>query len=96
MVLTGRTALIALIAVLPIAVAPWPAMAFLMFAVALTIAVATDTALAARPDALVLRRSGPASVRLGESVDTVITIGNDGSRRFRGAVRDAWPPSADA
>jgi uncharacterized protein (DUF58 family) len=95
-VLTGRTALIALIAVLPIAVAPWPATAFLVFAVALTIAVATDAALAARPDVLVLRRSGAASVRLGESVDTVITISNGGNRRFRGAVRDAWPPSADA
>ncbi len=96
MVLTGRTALIASIAVLPIAVAPWPATAFLAFAIGLALAVAVDLALAGRPGGLQLSRTGVASARLGESVETVLSVRNDGHRRVTGAIRDAWPPSANA
>ena len=36
------------------------------------------------------------SVRLGESVEVALLVGNPGSRRVRGLLRDAWPPSAGA
>ncbi len=96
MVLTGRTAVIALIAGLPIAVAPWPATAFVVFAVVLSLFVAADLARAGAPDKLRVHRSGAPSARLGEPVETVLRIRNDGPRRVRGVIRDAWPPSTGA
>ncbi|MBS9536194.1 DUF58 domain-containing protein [Mycobacterium sp. M1] len=96
MVLTGRTALIALIGAVPVAVAPWPAAAFAVLSAALAIAVTVDVALAADPRALRLTRSPDTSVRLGEPVWTTLTVVNTGGRRFRGRLRDAWPPSARA
>lgn len=96
MVLTGRTAVIALIAVLPIAVSPWPATVFLICAVALASAALVDAALAGRPAAVQFSRSGPVSMRLGQSVDTSLNVRNSSRRRVRGVLRDAWPPSACA
>ncbi|MBU3750871.1 MAG: DUF11 domain-containing protein, partial [Mycobacterium sp.] len=96
MVLTGRTALIALAAVLPIAVSSRPATVFLLCAVALVAAVAADVALAGSPSGIQLSRSGAASARLGQTVDTVLQVRNAGRRRLRGLLRDAWPPSAAA
>lgn len=49
MILTGRTGLMALIGVLPIALSPWPPRAFGMLLLALAVAVAIDVALAASP-----------------------------------------------
>ena len=34
--------------------------------------------------------------RLGQPVDAVLAVENTGRRRFRGQIRDAWPPSARA
>lgn len=96
MVLTGRTGLVALICLLPIAVSPWPATAFAVLASALLVAVAGDTILAANPKALELTRSGATSARLGEPVDIALHVKNSGLRRFRGEIRDAWAPSARA
>ena len=42
MILTGRTGLVALICILPIALSPWPAKAFVVLLVALATAVAVD------------------------------------------------------
>ena len=96
MVLTGRAAVIALIAVLPIAVSGWPAMVFLICAAALGVAVMADAALAGRPAAVQVHRVGPVSARLGQTVDSVLHLRNSGRRRLRGVLRDAWPPSAAA
>lgn len=96
MVLTGRAGAIALIAVLPIAVAPWPAMVFLICAVALAVGIGLDLALAGAPNGAQFHRSGPVSARLGQSVQTVLQVHNAGRRRLRGVLRDAWPPSAAA
>lgn len=54
MILTGRTGLLALICVLPIALSPWPARAFVMLLVALAVAVTVDTLLAASTRKLAL------------------------------------------
>ncbi len=96
MVLTGRTALAALLCVLPIAVAPAPGVAFVALFGALLLAIVVDTALAASPRRLEVTRSGDATARLGQSVDSVLDVHNPGGRRLRGHLRDAWPPSAHA
>ena len=95
MILTGRTALIALIGALPVALAPWPRTAFTVLLAWLAVAVVLDVALAVDPGTLRINRSVDASVRLGHSVPTTLSIVN-GGRRFRGRLRDAWPPSACA
>ena len=96
MILTGRTALAALILILPIALSPWPAQAFVALLVALAIGAAIDIGLAASTRRLRYSRSPDTSARLGQQVDVSLQIHNDGRRRFRGQIRDAWPPSARA
>ncbi|BBX75814.1 DUF58 domain-containing protein [Mycobacterium shinjukuense] len=96
MILTGRTGLLALICVLPIALSPWPARAFVMLLATLTVLVTVDVACAASPRRLRFTRSPDTSVRLGQPVDVRLLIHNDGRRRFRGQLRDAWPPSTRA
>ena len=96
MVLTGRTGLVALVCVLPIALAPWPATAFAVLLALLATAVAVDVSLAGSTRRLCFTRSGETAARLGQPVSVELTIGNTGRRRFRGEVRDAWPPSARA
>src|ERR1700759_3225838 len=96
MTLTGRTGLLALICVLPIAASPWPARAFLVLLVLLSILVGTDAGLAASTRSLRLIRSPDTSGRLAQRVDVSLVIHNDGRRRFRGQIRDTWPPSARA
>ncbi|OBB86822.1 DUF58 domain-containing protein [Mycobacterium sp. 852002-30065_SCH5024008] len=96
MVLTGRTGLVSLMCVLPIAVSPWPARTFAVLAVTLAVVVAVDIGLAASTRRLRYIRSPDRSARLAQQVEVGLLIHNDGRRRFRGQVRDAWPPSAGA
>ena len=96
MILTGRTGLAALILILPIALSPWPARAFVALLVALAVVVVVDIGLAASTGGLRFTRSPDSSARLGQQVDVSLDIHNEGRRRFRGQVRDAWPPSARA
>ena len=55
-----------------------------------------DLLLAASPRTIALERSLPSRVRLGESVTSELYLTNNGPRRLRGVVRDAWQPSAGA
>jgi uncharacterized protein (DUF58 family) len=96
MILTGRTGLVALICVLPVALSPWPARTFVLLLIALAIVVVVDIGLAASTAKLRYIRSPDRSARLGQQVDLGLLIYNDGPRRFRGQIRDAWPPSARA
>ena len=96
MILTGRAGLVALICILPIAVSDWPAKAFVALLATLAIVVAADAGLAASTRGLRYTRSPDSSTRLGQQVDAGLQIDNDGRRRFRGEIRDAWPPSAGA
>jgi uncharacterized protein (DUF58 family) len=95
-VLTGRTGLLALVCVLPIAFSPWPATAFVALVGLLAVLVSADVAMTASPRALRFTRDGDTAARLGEDVDVELTVEHTGSRGFRGLVRDAWPPSARA
>jgi uncharacterized protein (DUF58 family) len=95
-ILTGRTGLAALIFILPIALSPWPAKAFVALLMALAMVVAIDIGLAASTRRLRYGRSPDSSARLGQQVEAGLQIYNDGRCRFRGLIRDAWPPSARA
>ena len=96
MVLTGRAGSVALICVLPIVLSPWPATAFIVLLTLLAIAVTVDVTLAASTRSLTFVRNGETAARLGQPVAAGLTIENVGGRRFRGQVRDAWPPSGRA
>lgn len=96
MILTGRAGLLALICVLPIALSPLPAGTFVILLAVLLAVLAVDIGLAASPSRLRYTRSPDRSARLAQQVDLGLLIHNDGSRRFRGQIRDAWPPSARA
>lgn len=96
MVLTGRAGLVALICVLPIAVAPWPAEAFVALFGLVVLAIGVDVALAASTRRLTFDRVGDGAARLGEPVEATLVVDNAGRRRFHGRIRDAWAPSARA
>jgi uncharacterized protein (DUF58 family) len=95
-VLTGRTGLLALICAVPIVLSPWPATSFIVLLVSLAVTVAFDAASAASPRGLHFTRPPVPSTRVGEQVSAALLIRNDGRRRFRGQLRDAWTPSARA
>jgi uncharacterized protein (DUF58 family) len=95
-ILTGRTGLLALLCVLPIALSPRPATSFAVLLAVLAVGVLADFGLAANPSQLHYTRLPNGSVRLGELVNVCLLIRNGGRRRFRGQVRDAWAPSTRA
>lgn len=77
------------------AVLAWAsAAAALGWAGTLVVLVIVDLTLAARLADLRLSRRASPAVRLGESGRTELIVRNDGRRRLRGEVRDAWVPSA--
>ncbi len=96
MVLTGRAGLVALVCVVPIVLSPWPAVAFVALLALLAVVVAIDVALAASTRRLSFTRFGDTAARLGQPVAAGLVVENVGRRRFRGEVRDAWPPSGRA
>ena len=75
----------------------WPSMTTVrIWALACIVIVALDTLLAPRPRSLRLERAPIPAKRLGDSLQSVLTVTNTGTRRARGLVRDAWQPSAGA
>ena len=95
MSLTGRAVLLALLGVVPVAVAPQGTTVWVVL-LALALLVAVDVWRAPSPGSLSLSRSGDTACRLGESAEVRITVGNTGGRAVRGVLRDAWVPSAVA
>ncbi len=96
MALTGRTALLAVLAAPAVgllAPAWWGPVAVLCL---LALGVAVDLALAGSVRQLQLSRDGDRSVRLGQQASVQLVVANPGSGRVRGVLRDAWPPSAGA
>lgn len=95
MAVTGRLALLALLGIVPVALAP-DLLTVLAVAGLLLVAVAVDLVLAAPVGGLRLRRSGSTAVRLGEPARVRLTVANPSARRLRAVLRDAWVPSAGA
>ncbi|MEU4404627.1 DUF58 domain-containing protein [Streptosporangium sp. NPDC023963] len=96
MALTGRAALLALLGTLAVLLAPRPGPAVAGVALLIVALVVVDLLLAGSVRPLRFTRSGERLVRLGESVAVELIVENPGSRRARGVLRDAWPPSAGA
>ncbi|GAA4222053.1 uncharacterized protein (DUF58 family) [Streptosporangium album] len=96
MALTGRAALLALLGTLAVLFAPQPGPAVAGVALLLLALIAVDLLLAAGVRPLRFTRAGDRLVRLGESATVELIVENPGSRRARGLLRDAWPPSAGA
>lgn len=95
MALTGRAALIAVLATVVVyAAASW--WAVLAVDGGLLALCLLDVVFAGRVKDLRMTHSGPTTVRLGESADITLTVNNAGPRTVRGTLRDAWPPSAGA
>ena len=94
MAITGRVALLALVGVIVVALGAPSWTGVLSVFTVLCLGVLVDLALAGSVRALVFARGGATSGRLGETVEVTLSVSNPGSRRVRGVLRDAWPPSA--
>ncbi|TCM37809.1 DUF58 domain-containing protein [Kribbella sp. VKM Ac-2568] len=93
MVVTGRAALLAALGVVFVAMLTpsWGGVGLVVAAVLLVCVV--DLLLAGSPRRLQLSREGDTAVRLGERAVVTMLVANP-SRRVKGLLRDAWPPSA--
>ncbi|GHJ36408.1 DUF58 domain-containing protein [Streptomyces sp. TS71-3] len=96
MALTGRTALLAALAALLVGVFAPSWTGILAVNVPIVLACLCDFTLAAPVRRLAFVRSPDTAVRLGESVDTTLTVTNPSGRPLRAVLRDAWPPSTGA
>ena len=89
--ITGRFVALAALA----AVLAWASAALaLWYAAALAILAVVDALCAGRIADVRAQREPSAAVRLGEAGSAVLRLANAGRRTVRGAVRDAWVPSA--
>ncbi|WP_084105867.1 DUF58 domain-containing protein [Demequina sp. NBRC 110056] len=95
MYITGWTVLLAALGAVPAAVIHERSFAWLWVLGVLVLAC-LDALIAPSARAVGVRRTPPGSVRLTESTAVVLEVVNLGSRRVRGAVRDAWQPSTGA
>ncbi|MFN8147745.1 MAG: DUF58 domain-containing protein [Candidatus Nanopelagicales bacterium] len=94
MVVTGRAALLALLLTVPVALVARSLAVVLAFDAALLLLLLGDAWLAGSPRALTFARDGATSTRLGEEATVGLTVRNEGTRRVRGVLRDAWAPTA--
>ncbi len=94
MVVTGRAALLALLLTVPVALVARSTAVVLAFDAVLLLLLALDAWLAGSPRDLSYARDGASSTRLGEEAAVGLTVRNDGRRRVRGVLRDAWAPTA--
>lgn len=95
MAVTGRTALLAGLGIVVVLVHPAIATVFWWLLVVAAL-VGLDLWLAPATTSLAAERLPIRPVRLGETTTSTLTLRNTGSRTLRGAVRDAWQPSAGA
>jgi uncharacterized protein (DUF58 family) len=95
MAISGRFVLLALAGLVPVMLFPdWGTV--LLVCLLLCAALLLDLSVAATLRKVKLDRTLPGNVTLSGSAESVLTIGNTGTRRLRAVVRDAWQPSAGA
>jgi len=95
MVVTGRAALVALLATLA-ALAFRTTAGLLLVDAAIAVVIGTDAVLAGSVRKLGISRSGDTRIRLGQQGAVELTVTNPGRRVLRGVLRDAWQPSLHA
>jgi uncharacterized protein (DUF58 family) len=93
--LTGRAPALLLLGLVAVVLQPTMTTVRIWWLVTLC-AIALDLLLALSPRKLVISRDVVHQVRLGVSGSTTLRLTNPARRRLRGAVRDAWQPSAGA
>ncbi|WP_163008536.1 MULTISPECIES: DUF58 domain-containing protein [Streptomyces] len=93
MALPGRTALLAALGSLPVALLEPSWLGVAAVNSPLAVAMMCDYALAAPVRKLRFTRSGDTHVRQGEMAETSLQLTNTSSRPLRALLRDAWPPS---
>ncbi|MDT9594299.1 DUF58 domain-containing protein [Nocardioides zeae] len=94
MTLTGRVPLLLAVGVVPLVLRPGLDTLWAWVAVVAALVV-VDVVLAPPPASLEVARTATAGVRLGQATSTLLVV-RAGRRRVRGALRDAWQPSAGA
>ena len=87
--------MLALLGLAPVLLLPgwWTVMAVVL---ALAALLALELGLAASLRGIDLQRSEPGNVALNSPAVSVLTVRNNGRRRLRATIRDAWQPSAGA
>jgi len=95
MYITGWTALLAVVGAVPAAFTQSRGVAWLWMLGVIALAI-LDVLLTVPTRAVAVHRTVPASVRLADEATSTVRLVNSASRTVRGAVRDAWPPSAGA
>jgi uncharacterized protein (DUF58 family) len=95
MTLTGRVPLLLLLGVAVLFLRPSGSTAA-WWALAVLVLVAVDVLLVPDPRRLVMERGPLSAVRQGEPTATELVVANTTTRRLRGALRDAWVPTAGA
>jgi uncharacterized protein (DUF58 family) len=93
MVITERAGLLAGLGSVVVLFTARPGLALLALTGVLALLVLVDVLASGSTRAVVLQRSGPDLVRLGESATMHLRVYNPGRRRVRGLLRDAWPSS---
>src|SRR5690606_6689217 len=97
MVVRGPVVALVLLGLVPAAL--WPGRAGVVAAgwlLGVALLVVVDLLLTPSPRSLLADRGGVPAVRLGGSTTAELPLTNDGARRVRGLVQDAWVPSAGA
>ncbi len=87
--------MLALLGLAPVLLLPgwWTVLAVVL---ALAALLALELGLAASLRGIDIQRSEPGNVALNSPAVSVLTVRNDGRRRLRATIRDAWQPSAGA
>lgn len=93
MALTGRSALLAAVGIVAVLVHPGT-VTVLWWLVVVGALVGVDLLFAPATSSVAVERLPIKPVRLGESSSSTLVLRNTGNRAVRGAVRDAWQPSA--
>jgi uncharacterized protein (DUF58 family) len=95
MALSGRFVMLALLGLAPVLLLPgwWTVLAVVL---ALAALLALELGLAASLRGIDIQRSEPGNVALNSPAISGLTVRNNGRRRLRATIRDAWQPSAGA
>ena len=95
MAITGRAVLLAALGLIYVVLVPRVSSVLVWLAVVVVL-MAVDLLLAGAPAGLSFTRSPASQVVLGASTSSSLVVRNNGRRRVRALLRDAWQPSAGA
>lgn len=95
MAITGRAVLLLALGAVLVVLRPELSSVY-YWAIGVAALVLLDAVLAPSPRRLAITREPTLPVRLHEPAESVLLVANEGRRRLRGVLRDAWQPTAGA